>query len=90
MLYPLTEHWNSYHSSVISLKEPGPKPHNGQKEKFKLTIDTVNEHLRKMEYAVRGTLPMMAAQIEKEIKNVSYGDVVAAVRIYCCEMIYFS
>lgn len=72
---PLTENFplsvrlsplSSYHTSVISLKEPTGKSSD---KKFKLTLDTVNEHLRKMEYAVRGLIPSKAAEIEKAMKN---------------------
>ena len=78
-LCPLTEHFSlrrvrlaplsSYHTSVISLKEPSPK--RSDDGKFKLTLDTVNRHLRNMEYAVRGLIPIKAAEIEKALKQVS-------------------
>ena len=77
-LCPLTEHLplrvrlaplSSYHTSVISLKEPSPK--RSDDGKFKLTLDTVNRHLRNMEYAVRGLIPIKAAEIEKALKQVS-------------------
>ncbi len=59
------EQISSYHTSVIALKETKTN------EKFHLKLETVNEHLRKMEYAVRGVVPMRAGEIENAIQNVS-------------------
>ena len=81
--YPLTEHFplamsmrpnyqiSSYHSSPVKLMENKTTLYNANKKKFRLTVDTVNEHLRKMEYAVRGVVPTKAGEIEAAIKNVS-------------------
>ena len=43
------------------------------KAKFRLTVDTINPHVKNMEYAVRGALPQEAARIEADIKKVSRG-----------------
>ncbi len=59
------EQVSPYHTSVIATKEAKTN------EKFRLKLNTVNEHLRKMEYAVRGIVPSRAAEIEQAIKNVS-------------------
>jgi hypothetical protein len=37
-----------------------------------VTVDNMNPHLKKMEYAVRGPIVARAAQIENELKKVSY------------------
>ena len=42
----------------------------GRKRKFRLTYDTLNKHVLKMEYAVRGQIPQEARRIEKAIKKV--------------------
>lgn len=41
----------------------------GRKRKFRLTYDTLNKHVLKMEYAVRGQIPQEARRIEKAIKK---------------------
>ena len=61
----------SPYSSVISLMDNKTTYINAKKKKFRLKVDTVNEHLRKMEYAVRGVVPTKAGEIETAIKNVS-------------------
>lgn len=35
-----------------------------------LTMDTMNQNVRAMEYAVRGEVPTRAGQIEREIQEV--------------------
>ncbi len=55
----------------MKLMENKTTLYNANKKKFRLTVDTVNEHLRKMEYAVRGVVPTKAGEIEAAIKNVS-------------------
>ena len=42
----------------------------GRKQKFRLTYETLNKHVLKMEYAVRGQIPQEARRIEKAIKKV--------------------
>ncbi len=37
-----------------------------------LTMETLNPHIKVMEYAVRGPIVARAAQIEKELKQVGY------------------
>jgi len=64
--YPLVNPRSEFHSTLI-LREEG-KQKNG--DKFKLTIKTVNEHLKKMEYAVRGVVPMKANEMEAAIRKV--------------------
>ncbi len=80
-IYPLAEHFPlamkqnnqmSAYSSVISLMD-NKTTYINAKKKFRLKVDTVNEHLRKMEYAVRGVVPTKAGEIETAIKNVSVG-----------------
>ena len=43
------------------------------KQKFKLTLDTINPYVKNMEYAVRGKMPQEAAKIEAAIKKVGFG-----------------
>lgn len=40
------------------------------KQKFRLTMSTINPYVRNMEYAVRGRLPQEAAKIEAAIHKV--------------------
>ena len=42
----------------------------GRKQKFRLTYETLNKHVLKMEYAVRGQIPQEARRIEKALKKV--------------------
>lgn len=46
---------------------------SGKKAKFRLTLDTINPHVKGMEYAVRGAVPLEAARIEADIRKVSHG-----------------
>ena len=41
----------------------------GRRQKFRLTSETLNYHVLKMEYAVRGRLPQEARKIEKAIQK---------------------
>ena len=42
----------------------------GRKQKFRLTYETLNKHVLKMEYAVRGQIPQEARRIEKALEKV--------------------
>lgn len=68
-LHPLSQGLSQVspiHSTAIPLQNSKYDPDS----KFKLTLETVNESLRKMEYAVRGKIVMEAKQIVKNIQNV--------------------
>ncbi len=52
-----------------------------------LTMDTLNPHIKVMEYAVRGPIVARAAQIEKELKQVSTRSRQVAVRIAIANML---
>lgn len=43
---------------------------NGDVENRKLTLDSINPNIVKMEYAVRGPLVIRAGEIEKELQQV--------------------
>ncbi len=43
---------------------------SGKRERFRLTMDTINPYVKNMEYAVRGKMPQEAAKIESAIKKV--------------------
>ena len=45
-----------------------------RRQKFRLTYETLNDHVKKMEYAVRGMIPQEAARIQKAITKVSPWD----------------
>jgi hypothetical protein len=45
---------------------------NGAPSGKVVTLDNMNPHLKKMEYAVRGPLVIRATQIEKELGQVTF------------------
>ena len=59
-------------SPLQSTTAPMQKSEAGQDPdtRFKLTLETVNENLRKMEYAVRGKLLLEAKKINAAINEV--------------------
>ena len=46
--------------------------HSNWCSKSRLTVATMNPHVRRMEYAVRGPLPTEAARIVKDIEEVRF------------------
>lgn len=61
---------SSSHSTVVPAPLQKTEADHDPDSRFKLTLATVNENLRKMEYAVRGKLLLEAKKINAAIKEV--------------------
>jgi hypothetical protein len=71
LLTPNPQAWTLSPSTIMALREndQSQSSKNGLKEKV-LTLDTMNPCVRKVEYAVRGSIVLRALELEQELRQV--------------------